>query len=190
MTTVILLRLPPPCLSSHWSYFRRPSMKMGLPLVKYWLITSACFPKEVQSTNVTSSLSSPLAVLKRRLQATPNSTTAVWLGRYFICGSRVRLPIRMTLLKLAMEDLRSRIWNLKSQIPNFGFENGGQQKTTHHLRRSVTENPPYSLFAPASAAGASSRRRGGPASRGRSPSRGRSSRGRSPSRGPRSSLRG
>ena len=38
----------------------------------------------------------------RRLAAMPNSTTAVWLGRYLSAGSRVRLPIRKTLLKEAM----------------------------------------------------------------------------------------
>src|SRR3984957_13669005 len=62
-------------------------------------------PNAVQSTNVTSSRSSPLAVLNFRLQASPNSVTAIWLGRYFICGSRVRLPNSKTRLKLAMDHL-------------------------------------------------------------------------------------
>src|SRR5688572_30218473 len=72
-TTVSLLRLPPPARSSHVSNFRRPSTKIGLPLVQYWLIVSACRPKAVQSTNATSSLSTPSAVLYFRLTARPNS---------------------------------------------------------------------------------------------------------------------
>src|SRR5688572_7756404 len=116
ITTVSLLRLPPPCLSSQESNLSRPSMKIGLPFWKYWLMTSACLPNEVTSTNVTSSLSSPLAVRNLRLQATPNSTTAVWLGRYFSCGSRVRLPISRTLLKLAMMPSILR-WQNAARVP-------------------------------------------------------------------------
>jgi hypothetical protein len=101
-TTDSLLRLAPPCLSSHVSYFRRPSTKSGLPFVQYWPIVSACRPNAVQSTNATSSLSSPAAVRYRRLQARPNSATTRLLGRCLSCGSRVRFPIRTTLLKLGM----------------------------------------------------------------------------------------
>ena len=36
--------------------------------------------------------------LVERLIASPNSATAIWLGRNFSCGSRVRLPISRTLL--------------------------------------------------------------------------------------------
>src|SRR5438067_12825707 len=62
-TTVSLLRLPPPSRSSQVSNFSLPSTKIGLPLVQYWLMVSAWRPNAVQSTNATSSLSSPLAVL-------------------------------------------------------------------------------------------------------------------------------
>src|SRR5215217_6326036 len=95
-TTVSLLRFPPPCLSSHVSNFSRPSTKIGLPLVQYWLIVSAWRPKAVQSTNAVSSLSTPSAVRYFRLTARPNSATTIWLGRCFTCGSRVKLPIRNT----------------------------------------------------------------------------------------------
>ena len=45
MTTLILLRFSPPCLSSQESYLIRPSMKIGLPFWKYWLINSPVLPK-------------------------------------------------------------------------------------------------------------------------------------------------
>src|SRR2546425_1016701 len=87
-------------------------MKIGLPLVMYWLMTSACLAQAVQSTKVTSSRSSPLAVRYLRLQATPNSATAVLLpGMYFSCGSRVRFPSNRTLLKLAM------VWPFPRECP-------------------------------------------------------------------------
>src|SRR5258706_5205338 len=105
--TVIRERLPPPCLSSQESYLSRPWMKIGLPLVKYWLISSPVLPNAEQSTKVTSSRCSPLCDLNLRLQAMPNSATAVWLGRYLSCGSRVRFPRRITWLKLAMRALQS-----------------------------------------------------------------------------------
>src|SRR5207253_7676457 len=69
ITTESLLRLPPPCLSSQESNFRRPSMKIGLPFWQYWLIVSAIFPKHEHSTKVTSSRSSPWGVRQRRLVA-------------------------------------------------------------------------------------------------------------------------
>src|SRR6266568_5448247 len=65
-------------------------------------MVSAILPKAEHSTKVTSSRSSPCGVRQRRLTASPNSTTGVWLGRYRSCGSRVRLPISRTLLKLAI----------------------------------------------------------------------------------------
>src|SRR5689334_3948223 len=71
-------------------------------------MSSACFPKAATSTKVTSSRSSPCALLNLRLQATPNSATGVWLGRYLSCGSRVRLPINSTRLKLATGSLREK----------------------------------------------------------------------------------
>src|SRR4051794_9517086 len=40
-TTDSLLRLPAPDLSSHVSYFSRPSTKRGFPFVQNWLIVSA-----------------------------------------------------------------------------------------------------------------------------------------------------
>src|SRR5258706_560044 len=54
------------------------------------------------STNVTSSLVSPVSVFHVRLMASPILAIAVPFGVYRSSGSRVRFPIRMTLLKLAI----------------------------------------------------------------------------------------
>src|SRR5579859_611508 len=81
---------------------------------------SAVRPKAEQSTKQTSSRSCPSLPLNLRLVARPNSTTAVWLGRYFSCGSRVRLPIRMTRFALAMFHLlQSRILVLRIGFGGF-----------------------------------------------------------------------
>src|SRR5438874_2178816 len=100
--TLCLLRLPPLSLSSQVSYLSRPSTRIGLPFWQYLLMVSAIFPKAEQSMKSTSSRSSPWGVRHLWLTARPKSTTAVWLGRKRNCGSRVRLPARITLLKLAM----------------------------------------------------------------------------------------
>ena len=75
---------------------------MGFPLVKYLAITSACLPNESTSMNATSSRSSPFCILNLRLQATVNLQMAMPPGVTRISGSRVRLPIKMTLLKEAI----------------------------------------------------------------------------------------
>ncbi len=57
----------------------------------------------VMSMNWVSSIHSPVWLFFRRsLTASPNSATAVPLGMYRNSGSRVRFPIKMTRLKLAI----------------------------------------------------------------------------------------
>ena len=53
-----------PSCPSHVSSLSRPSMKTGEPLLRYSLITSAVRPQTVTSTNVTSSIHSPLAFFR------------------------------------------------------------------------------------------------------------------------------
>src|SRR5262245_15732793 len=78
MTTTCRERLALVSLSSHWSSFRRPSIRIGLPLEKYWLRNSAVFPHASQSMNIVSSRCSPSGVRQRRLHARPSLATA-WL---------------------------------------------------------------------------------------------------------------
>jgi hypothetical protein len=81
---------------------RRPSMKADLPLVWNFAKASPRLPKKVTSMKVGRSCHSPSADWKRSLTARPTLTTAVPLFVKRVSGSRVRLPIRMTRLKLAM----------------------------------------------------------------------------------------
>jgi len=70
----------------------------GEPLVTYSPAISAVRPQSVTSTNVVSSTHSPAAVFRRSLTASVMSVTAVPLAIYRSSGSRVTLPIRITLL--------------------------------------------------------------------------------------------
>src|SRR4051812_6542484 len=99
--TRIFERLPP-SWASHWSSFRRPSTKSGSPFFLYLDRISAVLPKHEQSTNVVSSFLVPSWPVQVRLTARPKSQTAGWLGRYLSSGSRVRLPMSSTLLRLAI----------------------------------------------------------------------------------------
>ena len=68
---------------------------------RYLWIVSAVFPNAVTSTYVTFSFFSPFEVYTLFV-ARPNLQSAVPLCVYFSSGARVRLPRRMTLLKLLM----------------------------------------------------------------------------------------
>src|SRR5262245_45773047 len=81
---------------------RCPSRKAGLPLVWKRAKASPRLPNMVTSMKVGWSFQLPSASWKRRLTARPNLTMAVPLPPKRVSQSRVRLPIRMTLLKLAM----------------------------------------------------------------------------------------
>src|SRR6266576_2295043 len=80
--------------------------------------------------------------------ARPISTTAIWLGRYRSCGSRVRLPTRITLLKFAI------LPAFQSQIANRGSTELAEVKLQMLVNLSPRPFPPHR----ASAGGCGQRR--------------------------------
>src|SRR5215213_3883143 len=94
-----------PSLSSHSRHSRRPSIATGRPLARNRAQFSPCAPQTVTSKKLGLSSHSPDAPLRRVLQATRSEHTARPLPVERSSGSRVRLPVRTTLLMLvaAME---------------------------------------------------------------------------------------
>src|SRR4051812_2811680 len=107
-TSLCLERLPPPFLSSHWSSSSRPSRKTCRPLARYCSTRSACLPNSPrlyasQSMNMGTSSHCPVCEFFLRLvTAKPNLATLPPVEKVRTSGSRVRRPIRITLLTLAI----------------------------------------------------------------------------------------
>src|SRR6266581_7848947 len=108
--TSCLLRFWPSC-PSQLRHCRRPSMSAARPFLRYSLAVSAWRPNATTSTKQTSSRrslglscpprSGPLCPARGVFTARPKDATGVPLGVERSSGSRVRLPSKRTLLKLA-----------------------------------------------------------------------------------------